>query len=214
MQLLLHLPQLYFLLWTKNRLMKLSTERFESQQSLQFHQIQDIIQRKQLHELGRNPAQEELYQRRRAELAQLWETPSDCILHDKFHLNYDLSVTGKRQISRPLPLWTTGLIKTVPNDFPYNFKEDVLHLVLWKLGEEVTQTDVVMEIEKLREVYPFSGSCSFINPPHLKSIPDIDHAHIILQINETGTGAAASPLTPSASSSSTTSIVPHTPTAV
>jgi hypothetical protein len=192
------LIQIYFLLWAKNRIMKQSNEHPEK---MGFHHIQDLIQRSQLQELGRDSVQEKFYQTRRAELAEIWENPSDCILHEKFHLAYDITMTGKRQISRPLPRWTTGLIKTVPNDFPYNFETDVLHLVLWKIGEPVSQNDALLEIEKLQQQYSFRESCWFINPPHLKSILDIDHAHIILQMNQTP-APSSPPLTSSQSISS------------
>jgi hypothetical protein len=173
---------LYFLLWAKNRL--LTMENRSINHKLTFPEIQTLVHQNQLAQLGRNPQQENLYQRRKKERENLWESLSDCILHDKFKLDYVISPSGKRIIPRPLPEWTNGLIRTVPNDFPYNFHDDVVHLVLWKIGDQVYENDVKSALHELKKTYLFNESCYFINPPHLKSILDVDHAHLILHINQ------------------------------
>merc|ERR1711957_806126 len=83
----------------------------------------------------------------------------------------------------------------LPNDFPYYLQDGIEHWCLWKLKEKVTEEDIRIAKEELKELAPGTG-CStsdvsrddnggsvlldtihWINPPHLKSIPDIDHAH-------------------------------------
>jgi hypothetical protein len=173
---------IYFLLWAKNRLSTMENRSLNHK--LPFDDIQTLIHQNQLSQLGRNPEQEKLYQRKKIERGNLWESIGDCILHDKFKLDYVINNSGKRIIPRPLPEWTTGLIRTVPNDFPYNFQEDVVHLVLWKIGDPVYENDILKALQELKKTYAFNESCYFINPPHLKSILDIDHAHLILHVNQ------------------------------
>ena len=57
----------------------------------------------------------------------------------------------------------------------------VFHYVIWKLGGWVTNEDISDAIEKLRHEIKFSEYIFYINPPHLKSIPDIEHAHVVLK---------------------------------
>jgi len=91
------------------------------------------------------------------------------------------------------------------NDFPYYIQDGIEHWCLWKLKEKVTEEDIRIAKDYLKH----SGSAvaadnsssgkgsaasdtdphknagvlvdtlHWINPPHLKSVPDIDHAHIL-----------------------------------
>jgi len=60
---------------------------------------------------------------------------------------------------------------------------DVEHYILWKLNGLVTIQDIEEAIESLKTAHNVLNSVYYINPPHLKSIPEIEHAHIILQIH-------------------------------
>jgi hypothetical protein len=69
------------------------------------------------------------------------------------------------------------------NDFPYHLLEedDLSHYVLWKLGKEpLTQEDIKTAEFQLQRG-GLGETLVYINPPHLKSILDIDHAHIIVR---------------------------------
>lgn len=67
----------------------------------------------------------------------------------------------------------------VLNDFPYYFEDGVEHWCLWKLGSDVTQEDLDWAIEDLSKRGYFSEFLHWVNPVHLKSLIDIDHAHIV-----------------------------------
>ena len=55
------------------------------------------------------------------------------------------------------------------------------HWVLWKLGSErVTDDELQMAVSELQEDGVLQWT-SFQNPPALMSIPEVQHAHIILQ---------------------------------
>ena len=67
------------------------------------------------------------------------------------------------------------------NDFPYYFATDVDHWILWKLGGgEITLQEIEDAKEELRNTLRnVVDTLHWINPPALKSIPEIDHVHIL-----------------------------------
>jgi len=87
----------------------------------------------------------------------------------------------------------------LPNDFPYYIEDGIEHWCLWKLKGRVTNDDIQMAKDDLKQMMVEANSSAqfttnmsslenvdafvdmlhWINPPHLKSIPDIDHAHIL-----------------------------------
>ena len=66
----------------------------------------------------------------------------------------------------------------VKNDFPYYLEDEIEHWVLWKLGD-LSESDVDWGIAQLRNKDTYKEILYWINPIHLKSLPDIDHAHIV-----------------------------------
>ncbi len=86
---------------------------------------------------------------------------------------------------RPLPqLSKTESLMLVLNDHPYFFEDDMEHFVLWKLAADAVSEE---EIETAVSHLESNGHKSllrwtfFQNPPSLMSIPEISHAHILVQ---------------------------------
>lgn len=83
------------------------------------------------------------------------------------------------------------------NDFPYYFVQGIEHWCLWKLCEDVTKSDIQEAVEELRSMDGMRGellaTLHWMNPPHLKSLPEIDHAHILCQrkVSKMGQTSAA-----------------------
>ena len=80
------------------------------------------------------------------------------------------------------PLSEVRQVKKVlkPNDFPYFFAEDIEHWCLWKLCEDLTDDDIYQAKLELQEMHgDIVDWLCWRNPPHLKSLPDIDHVHIL-----------------------------------
>jgi hypothetical protein len=97
----------------------------------------------------------------------------------------------------------------VKNDFPYNYRAGIEHYVLWKICEDVTDEDIEAAKEELKRTTDYIGKPTFLsfqallslvhcrsffnvfpcipdllwwtNPPNLKSLPDLDHIHIIIR---------------------------------
>ena len=79
----------------------------------------------------------------------------------------------------------------LPNNFPYYLEDGIEHWCLWKLKEPVTEDDIKMAKDDLKfmtinDAAITDNKCNvlvdtmhWINPIHLKSVPDIDHAHIL-----------------------------------
>ena len=77
-----------------------------------------------------------------------------------------------------------GAVKRlVENDFSYNFEPDVRHFLLWKLNEGITKADVQLAVNELRETHGLEDYVTWVNPEALKSVPEIDHAHIVFRTN-------------------------------
>lgn len=95
-------------------------------------------------------------------------------------------------------------LKLCINDFPYYLAPGIEHFVLWKLGGDVTPDEIakakldILKDSQLwatmhdrasdrtyehnleqRIVNDHAVFLHWINPPHLKSLPGIDHVHII-----------------------------------
>jgi len=71
-----------------------------------------------------------------------------------------------------------------PNEFPYYFEDGIEHWILWKLFDRVTEHDIDAAKQQLKKLKRPNGEdikmLHWINPPHLKTIPEIDHAHILV----------------------------------
>jgi Protein of unknown function (DUF3605) len=128
----------------------------------------------------------EIYQR---DLKKKWQSVIDHILCSKFGSCFQQVTnpdTGLYCAHPSLAEFTSpdggGVVRKalVRNDFPYYLADNVEHWVLWKLGANCTDQDVdqaKQEIhEKQQNVQDF---LYYINPPHLKSLPEIDHVHIL-----------------------------------
>jgi len=91
------------------------------------------------------------------------------------------SVTGEATAVRTdsSPTSSPVQIKLELNDYPYHFSPGIVHWVIWKLnGSPLTPADIELETDKLRKDGA-TETLYWINPPHLKSIKDLDHAHIL-----------------------------------
>ena len=146
--------------------------------------IQIVDKEKNLAKLSRSVEQQKEYTIATREIKRQWRSVYDHILHSKFGFE-------KRVVESDTqgPVWETypplSEVKTpqkvlVLNDFPYYNAPGIYHYVLWKIGGDVTD----LEIEEAREelcstLGDVEDLLHWKNPPHLKSLPDIDHIHIL-----------------------------------
>ena len=65
------------------------------------------------------------------------------------------------------------------NDFPYNLGRHE-HLILWKVeGGGLEEREIEEEVRRLEAAG--EEVVWWINPPQLKSVRDLDHAHVIVR---------------------------------
>ena len=134
--------------------------------------------------LGRSVEQQTNYDNFRNTVLKVeWQSVSDLILCSKFGMDFVLNAEKRKAAVKPFAeAFLSPQTLLLPNDFPYFFKADVKHFILWKINGEVEDVDVEASMAQLHSMHRILDSCVYINPPHLKSILDIEHAHIVFQV--------------------------------
>ena len=158
-----------------------------------WEEVKHIITQGDLHLLGRSKDQQEVYDTFYNQTKSEWISIADFLLFSKF--NYPIiidEVTGKKSVKRDGSMISEEeKTRLAPNDFPYYFEEGIEHYIYWKLGSNemniLTETEVEEAAIQLKSKNPsFIDHAIYINPPHLKSIPEIEHAHILFYASPTG----------------------------
>lgn len=129
------------------------------------------------------------------EIKQTWRSMNDFILYSKFQTEKKMDEDGFKYVSYPCleDLKSEKRIekRLLLNEYPYYVCNDIEHWCLWKLGGKVTREEVDDAITELKDMNKINDDnreqevkdvLSWINPPHLQSIPDIDHAHILVYL--------------------------------
>lgn len=117
-------------------------------------------------------------------------------MYTKFQFLLDEDNCQKKRSKPTFKEWQNGkkdgITRTVLslNDFPYYFEEGIEHWVVWKLGGNIS----TIEIENGKTEILKKAGCSnaelindssvflhWLNPPELKSLPDVDHIHILFR---------------------------------
>lgn len=60
----------------------------------------------------------------------------------------------------------------------------IKHFIYWKLGGDITKEEIIEVAAKFAQENSATDYCYYFNPPHLKSIPDLEHGHILLKLSE------------------------------
>eukprot|EP00536_Pseudo-nitzschia_multiseries_P007025 jgi/Psemu1/16663/gm1.16663_g len=111
-----------------------------------------------------------------------WKSINDYILHSKFGFEQHVGSDGKF-VSYP-SLEEAKLEKRMEtrlllNDYPYYVAPGIEHWCLWKLGGRVESSELELAEKELADMGTVEEIASWVNPPHLQSVPDIDHAHLL-----------------------------------
>jgi len=169
---------------------------------LSWPELQTIISAGDLHKLARSEEQEQTYCKARSKIKDEWESIYDYLLCTKFQFLAEEGAGQKKRSKPTFEEWRSMMklgkndmhnkTRTVLclNDFPYYFEEGIEHWVVWKLGEDVS----IGEIEDGKMEILKEAGCSnkefindtsvflhWLNPPELKSLPDVDHTHILFR---------------------------------
>jgi Protein of unknown function (DUF3605) len=138
---------------------------------------------KNLAKLSRSVKQQTAYQIHLHDLKSTWRDPHHYILHSKFGLEKRLvkSTDGELWETDPPVATIEPRLNLSLNDFPYFTAPAIYHYVLWKIGGDVTDQEIEHARQQIRsELGDVLDFLQWKNPLHLKSLPDIDHAHILV----------------------------------
>jgi hypothetical protein len=172
-----------------------------------------ILVEQNLDKLCRSVDQQMEYELFKRELTKTWKTVLDYVLCTKLdvpqcvQVESGLAYAQLHPSSSPLPV-SSSLTETdttvsilssslpspktivVRNDFPYYTAENIHHYVLWKLHGICSDDDIAQAKEDVKRELEVGGQAvvvdylHWINPPHLKSLPDIDHVHIMCLLQQ------------------------------
>mmetsp|Transcript_14407 Transcript_14407/g.18823 ORF Transcript_14407/g.18823 Transcript_14407/m.18823 type:complete len:189 (+) Transcript_14407:112-678(+) len=137
---------------------------------------------KDFDKLARNVDQQRNYMKYMKELKMQWRSVMDFVLCSKFDLERRAhNDSGLWHAFPPLSQVPGVHVRLVKNDFPYYLADNVEHWILWKLGQDCRDNDIENAKQELQaRLGDVTEFLHWINPPHLKSLPEIDHAHIII----------------------------------
>jgi hypothetical protein len=152
--------------------------------------VQIIQVEQNLDKLARSVPQQREYERYKRRLLREWRSIHDYVLCEKFGVERRPASTGlfsagdesTKQKQRNVT------IVLVRNDFPYSMEDSIEHWVLWKLGGScVEQDDLLNAMKQLGDKVADQPHnkvefLHWINPPHLQSLPGIDHVHILCRV--------------------------------
>mmetsp|Transcript_4049 Transcript_4049/g.10574 ORF Transcript_4049/g.10574 Transcript_4049/m.10574 type:complete len:224 (-) Transcript_4049:143-814(-) len=144
--------------------------------------------------LARSRAQQHDYEVFRYHMKRQYRSTLDYMLISKFGFDAVAVDDGNRRqrwkTARPRSEGAPGDLRRVilvENDFPYFVEESIVHYVLWKLDEEITPREISEARERLQsEPVKALELLQWVNPPYLKSIPEIDHVHFLCRLEPTG----------------------------
>lgn len=170
--------------------------------------VQVILVEQNLAKLSRSQVQQREYELFRRGIGQEWKSIYDYILHYKFGFEKrSMSMVDSHTPSRNQSLATTSTPAVVPqkwsaypplesvkeirkallpNDFPYCMKPEIVHYILWKTLESVTEEEIKLARTELTNHPQLVGEGKKVvdvlhwkNPPELQSLPGIDHVHFL-----------------------------------
>jgi hypothetical protein len=132
-----------------------------------------------LAKLSRSERQQRDYELFRYYSRRQYHSVVDYILCTKFGYEKEKEDNGLWRAGQPS---VTRVVQTavVPNDFPYSMERGVVHYILWKTKEDIAQEDIDQaKIELKHRLGNVVDIILWVNPPHLQSLPEIDHVHFL-----------------------------------
>eukprot|EP00746_Dinoflagellata_sp_MGD_P130720 gnl/MRDRNA2_/MRDRNA2_64612_c0_seq1.p1 gnl/MRDRNA2_/MRDRNA2_64612_c0~~gnl/MRDRNA2_/MRDRNA2_64612_c0_seq1.p1 ORF type:complete len:387 (-),score=59.44 gnl/MRDRNA2_/MRDRNA2_64612_c0_seq1:40-1200(-) len=124
----------------------------------------------------RTKAQEESYNLYRKRLLEEWSTIGECLKTVIFGFSSETE-NGKL---KSIP-YSDGTHRVVwrRNEFPYFLEPGIEHHCIWSHPGKLLTVSRIQEV--LQEDCPMDEFeyIWFINPPSMKSVPDVDHAHVL-----------------------------------
>lgn len=122
------------------------------------------------------------YRAHRAQIEEAWASTSDFLLHKVFGAatQPEQGGSGRQEVGldEEAHLAAEGRVAWAPNDFPYDLEPGIGHYVVWSAKGPLSQTELE---EVARREAPGRDFATFVNPPGLRSVHRIWHAHVLVR---------------------------------
>lgn len=142
---------------------------------LSFENVLEIVRRGALRELRREPKEQEKYNRLVEDVLARYETIEDYILWKVFDLTTSRPRGESGKLACVLPPDLGRITKWRENEFPYWVEENVRHHILWST-EPIADEEIVEMCDDFLKTKEY---VYFVNPPNLRSVSRIWHAHVL-----------------------------------
>lgn len=150
----------------------------------QWEELKSIIREQDLDKLSRSEDDQREYEIFRHHLKQQYSSIVDYILITKFDFQAEKrndrmwhSVPNLQDAKTPHKV-------LVKNDFPYYTAPNIVHFILWKIKEDLTADEISEAETELKTSFGALDVVQWMNPPRLKSLPEIDHSHYLCLMKE------------------------------
>ncbi|KAJ2350976.1 hypothetical protein IWW50_005662 [Coemansia erecta] len=137
-------------------------------------EVKQLVAANRLELLGRTTPKELAYRQDMDEIRQQYGSVTNYIVQVKLA---DFIADAREQFLM------------IPNDYPYALPSNTRHYIIWSKAELTAGTVPDPEVEALfskrLDAQVGSGGYEwvwFVNPPHLQSIPEVVHGHLIISI--------------------------------
>eukprot|EP00590_Aulacoseira_subarctica_P000970 CAMPEP_0172427220 /NCGR_PEP_ID=MMETSP1064-20121228/41128_1 /TAXON_ID=202472 /ORGANISM="Aulacoseira subarctica , Strain CCAP 1002/5" /LENGTH=172 /DNA_ID=CAMNT_0013171319 /DNA_START=150 /DNA_END=668 /DNA_ORIENTATION=+ len=169
----------------------MGSKKCEFEYPLKWESILNIIDTNRLHCLRRSDEQQQIYMQYLEDMKKHWVHPLDHVLHTKFQFAKVVSSSVNNstlyEASPKIYHHETTRIQLCRNDYPYHLENNIQHWVLWKLSKEPITPEEIRDAKQQLHTNQTSviATAHWVNPPHLKSLPEIDHVHIVCLLSTT-----------------------------
>jgi len=126
------------------------------------------------------------YRERRGEIGEVWASTSDYVLARYFGAAASAALGdgrdgGRRRVGsdEEARLAAEGRVVWAPNDFPYDLEPGIAHFVVWSARGELSREEVLLLARG--EAGPGADLAVFVNPPGLRSVHRVWHAHVLVR---------------------------------
>ena len=132
--------------------------------------------------LSRSVQQQADYEIYKRHILKKWKSVLDHVLVNKLGLERRTDSQGLFYAANNTSSSNSGQRPAVlvKNSFPYYTTPEIEHYVLWKLTGGINEQDIAnAKLQLATELADLVDTLHWINPVHVKSLPEIDHAHIL-----------------------------------
>ena len=157
-----------------------------SNAKISFKNLKHVIKNSSFNDLYRSKKLKIIYDLYLDRISKEWRSSADIILHDVF--GYDklkddkgINYINKLQISN-----TEFIFRVTKNKFPYNFENTMAHYLIWTLNGKITPQLINTSLQIIQDENKgklIKKHIYWTNPQSVKSILDVEHAHIVVKFN-------------------------------